>query len=314
MRRGRILKGDGMNLKRIETACASYRRTSDEGTRARLSFFEPIWDIQAKVADQVADASVPAFVAADLEQWYWGQVPFLSQAPVPVDAPLFASTARSIAEALVAQDAFDDAVAQALNARDWEKTVCSAPLTLAGSDPASYLDAVFEVLAESEGEAVAETSAMVLSLALRPMLEPAASAALEAIAADIKAAHNQHAKPRLCPVCGGEASVAFVGPTASGKTNGRTLYCHQCGATWEVERIRCVRCGTQDESQLHYRSIEGDDAHRIHVCDRCKGYVRTRFADETGLAPFVPEVEDVVMVGLDALAADLGMGPQAQGR
>ena len=44
MHRGRILKGDGMNLKRIETACASYRRTSDEGTRARLSFFEPIWD------------------------------------------------------------------------------------------------------------------------------------------------------------------------------------------------------------------------------------------------------------------------------
>ena len=50
------------------------------------------------------------------------------------------------------------------------------------------------------------------------------------------------------------------------------------------------------------------------IRDRCKGYVRTRFADETGLAPFVPEVEDVVMVGLDALAADLGMGPQAQGR
>ena len=101
--------------------------------------------------------------------------------------------------------------------------------------------------------------------------------------------------------------LVVVTPTASGKTNGRTLYCPQCGATWEVERIRCVRCGTQDESQLHYRSIEGDDAHRIHVCDRCKGYVRTRFADETGLAPFVPEVEDVV-------AADLGMGPQAQGR
>ncbi len=301
-----------MNLKRINGARASYERSADSATKERLAFFAPIWEIQAQAADSVAKADAPAFVATDLEQWYWTQVPFLSMSPVQVDAPLFASTARSIAGALVAQGAFDDAVNQALSCLDWDKAVLSAPLATAGTDPAAYLDSVFESLAEQVGEEVAGPSAMVLSLALRPMLEPTAQAALGTIADGIKASHNQHAKPRLCPVCGGEASVAYVGPTASGKPNGRTLYCPQCGATWEVERIRCVRCGTQDETRLHYRSVEGDDAHRIHVCDRCKGYVRTRFADEMGLAPFVPEVEDVVMVGLDALAVDLGIGSQAQ--
>lgn len=301
-----------MNLKRIDAARASYERTADEATRARLAFFEPVWQIQAQAAQTAAVTATPtAYVTADLERWYWEQKPFLLEAPVDVDAPLFTATASQIADALLAQEAFGEEAAEALRSLDWFEAVSAAPLSLAGSDPAAYLDTAYETLLESLGDA-AEAAVMVLSLALRPMLEPTAEAALKAIAPGINAAGAEHAKPRLCPVCGGEAAVAFVGPTPTGKPNGRTFYCAQCGATWECERIRCARCGTQSQTHLHYRSIEGDDAHRLHCCDLCSGYIRTRFAQEGDLAPFVPEVEDVVMVGLDALAQSLGMGSGPQ--
>ena len=52
-------------------------------------------------------------------------------------------------------------------------------------------------------------------------------------------------------------------------------------------------------------SLEGDDAHRLYACDECGGYVRTRFIDPATLLPFSPEVEDVVMATLDAVAQDL---------
>lgn len=301
-----------MNLKRIDAACAAYERTSDEATRARLAFFKPVWKIQAEAAQTAAGTvAASAFVPANLERWYWEGRPFLLESPVTIDAPLFTKTAGEIAAALLAEGAFEGPTSETLASCDWFEAVTAAPLSLAGSDPAAYLDTAYEALYPDLGDA-AEAVAMVLSLALRPMLEPVAEAALGAIAKDLKLDSHEHAKPRRCPVCGGEASVAFVGPTTTGKPNGRTLYCGQCGATWECERIRCVRCGTQSQAHLHYRSIEGDDAHRLHHCDLCSGYIRTRFAEAGDLTPFVPEVEDVAMVRLDALAESLGMGTRPQ--
>ena len=41
------------------------------------------------------------------------------------------------------------------------------------------------------------------------------------------------------------------------------------------------------------------------MCDECGSYIRTRFAGEGDNAPYSPEVEDVVMARLDAVAMDL---------
>ena len=50
-------------------------------------------------------------------------------------------------------------------------------------------------------------------------------------------------------------------------------------------------------------NVEGDDAHRIHKCDECNGYIRTVFIEDT-LRPFSYEVEEVVTAKLDAIARD----------
>ena len=65
-----------------------------------------------------------------------------------------------------------------------------------------------------------------------------------------------------------------------------------------------TRCGTRNQGNLHYFNIEGDEGHRIGTCDECGSYIRTCFAGEGDNAPYSPEVEDVVMARLDAVAMD----------
>lgn len=50
-------------------------------------------------------------------------------------------------------------------------------------------------------------------------------------------------------------------------------------------------------------TLMGDDAHRIHKCDECNGYIRTVFIEDA-LRPFSYEVEEVVTAKLDAIARD----------
>ena len=55
---------------------------------------------------------------------------------------------------------------------------------------------------------------------------------------------------------------------------------------------------------MGYFNIEGDEGHRIGTGDECGSSIRTRFAGAGDNAPYSPEVEDVVMARLDAVAMD----------
>lgn len=194
---------------------------------------------------------------------------------------------------------------------------CAPNPQLAGSDPADYLALVARWLEAGEVPG-ADLVVMALSLALRALLEPAQTAAMAAEHKAALAGYTTHAKPLRCPCCGGEPTLAYVGPTEASSGNGRILYCGQCGATWEVERVRCPHCGSRSQDKLHYVSVEGDEAHRIYACEECGRYTRTFFAPDATAGPsgsntsarealglgaaFVPEVEDVVMATLDAVA------------
>lgn len=299
-----------MNIKRIAFTAKTYLQSADEGTRGRIALFQPVWQAQADACEAAARALDTAGWqtpdAADLERWYWAGAPFLAQAPVAVDGAALAQAARRIAEALTGTGALDAGVAAALAACDWDALVAATPLATAGTDPAAYLDGSCAAAVDTCGEERAATALLVLSLALRTQLDAAAQRMTEAVRPRIDA-DREHVKPRTCPVCGGEATLAHVGPTETNKANGRTLWCSQCGATWEYDRVRCVRCGTHDQEKLHYKSIDGDDTHRLHTCDACHGYVRSHFTLDSNLLPFAPEVEDAVMANLDAVAASLGL-------
>ena len=284
-----------MNLSTIDAAIEAYRGTLPEADMRRLAFFRGIWEIQARSAER-AGAAHPVDVpdASALEARYWAGEPLLAHAPAHVDATLLAQTCVEIARYL-AQDAGLDAQDVADLARtDWDALVAASDLALAGSDPQAFLEGLGDV---------PDVVRMVFSLALRPQVEPAQQAYMTALDAPLRAGYETHDKPLRCPVCGGAATVSCVGPTPMSAGNARRLSCTQCGCTWDFERVRCARCGTRMQGKLHYLSLEGDDAHRMHCCDACGGYTRTFFVKPGNAAAYVPEVEDVVMARLDAAAA-----------
>ena len=292
-----------MNLKAIDAALAAYREKLDEGDVARLEFFRKLWGaLDEAAADAPAAEGWDAPRAEDLRTWFAAGEPVLAHAPATVGAAPFAAALERASACAAAHGGFAAGTAEAPGRTRWDRIVAASPLEQAGSDPAAYLGALAELLVDDGmTEDQARTAALVAALALRSQLEEPARAAARALEqAGCDAPH-----PLACPVCGGAPVAGRVGGESFTQGRGKTLWCAQCGTSWEVERVRCARCGTQNQAHLHYYNVEGDDAHRIATCDECGGYLRTVYADDA-LAPFSFEVEDVIMARLDAIAAERG--------
>ncbi|MCL1797346.1 MAG: formate dehydrogenase accessory protein FdhE [Eggerthellaceae bacterium] len=294
-----------MNKKKRNLAAEAYKARLDEAGLNRLMLFDGIWKIQDKYLDSATKKSAYALPNTEVaEHWYWQEQPFFSQAPISFDADLFASALKDIAEYLVDKAGLEKNVAACLKSFDWRELVDKTDVAESGRNPSAYAQDFCAQAHALSGEVLQpEMAVIVLGLALRPFLEHGAHALMTSLASVLEKGNATHAKPLYCPSCGGQAVAAFVGETPSNQGNGRLLYCSACGTAWEFERVRCATCGTNNQQHLHYYHIEGDDAHRLHMCDECGAYMRTVFQESLEV-PFSFEVEDIVMAPLDALAHD----------
>ncbi len=289
-----------MNIKRIEAAAAFYAKKGNAALDARLEFFEDIWDIQARYADQVAGETgyLPPS-AAELQDCLLQGSCATHIAPISVSASLLGQAAAEIAAYCKEHGSFGEAQVKSLDAADWSALAAASPIDVAGANPEAYLEQ-FALRAEEQGIEDPAMVVMIFSLALRPMLDAPAGKVAGLLKTGLVKALDAQGKSMHCPVCGGEPTASYVGRTAGNDGNAKLLWCGQCGTEWEFERVRCPYCGTHTQEKLHYLSVEGDDAHRAYCCDECGSYVRTVFVGEGSLAPFSFEVEDVVMADLDA--------------
>ncbi|MEG1513022.1 MAG: formate dehydrogenase accessory protein FdhE [Raoultibacter sp.] len=292
-----------MNLPQIDAACAAYRKSIDANDANRLDFFREIWEVQERnacLSSAACSYEVPA--AERLQSLYRQGIPVFSQFPVLQDKACFSATARQLSDVVTSHGKFDPVVSEALRGTDWLRFAAETPFELAGIDPAAYLQTATGILRD-EGvcDGALQITLAVVALALRALLEVPAAAVSAALSDEWP---TESALVR-CPVCGGEATAARVGENEASRGHGRgkTLWCAQCGTSWGIERIRCGRCGMQNQSHLHYFNVEGDEAHRIASCDACGHYLRTCYSDDA-FAPFSFEVEDVLMANLDAIARD----------
>ncbi|MDR2106625.1 MAG: formate dehydrogenase accessory protein FdhE [Coriobacteriales bacterium] len=307
-----------MDINTARAAIDAYRPLLADDDMARLEFFLGLWEFQQGIKTRALEAGgEPVPEGAPLAEWYWGEKPLLAMAPLELDTALFADALKGCTAQLVEGAGLDAELANALTGFDWAGLAAEAngnaqtpseALTTgqspakAGSDPGAFIEALYTRLGEEgHSEPFRESVALIVTLALRPLLEPAADVLGTAMVADEQNATRL--KPLLCPVCGSHAATSRVGDVPSGAKNGRLLSCSLCGMQWEFERIRCSRCGTQNQGKLHYFHAEGDDAHRLYLCDECGGYTRTTFAQNLRVS-FSFEVEDVVMARLDHIAQD----------
>lgn len=286
-----------MLIKMIDMAIADYAGKIDEGDAARLGFFRKIWGAQDALIQKAGKPEYDMPSPQALSAWNQAGESVLSHKPVAVDPASLADACRAVAACIAEQGVLVAEVNEGLTKTDWDALLEKADMSLAGSEPAAFVQDMVSIASEGNDVVVADAIAMVVSLALRTQLE--------GIAADIyKAIIDAEAdvpRPVNCPVCGGMATLARVGVTRSKNGRAKELWCSQCGTAWEFERVRCGRCGTQNQSRLHYFSLEGDDAHRLQSCDECGSYIRTLY-QEGSVAPFSYEVEDVVMAKLDIVA------------
>jgi formate dehydrogenase accessory protein FdhE len=108
----------------------------------------------------------------------------------------------------------------------------------------------------------------------------------------------------ICPHCGGQPWMAARRPQPQSHGAQRLLVCALCGSEWVVNRIRCPACGEEDPKKLPSFNTERYPAARVEACETCHFYVKSIDLTVDGNA--IPEVDDLVSVGLDLWAAEQG--------
>jgi len=110
--------------------------------------------------------------------------------------------------------------------------------------------------------------------------------------------------PGHCPFCGGLPWIAArrAGSEADGAE--RLLSCSLCGGEWLFGRIRCPSCLQEDPEKLPSFRSETHPTVRIEGCEACHAYVKSIDLTLDGNA--IPEVDDLVSLGMDLWAAQVG--------
>jgi FdhE protein len=103
-----------------------------------------------------------------------------------------------------------------------------------------------------------------------------------------------------CPLCGSLPSLSLL----KEEVGKRYLLCSFCGYQWRIDRIFCPFCKNKDQESLHYFYGEGEETHRIDLCDKCHQYIKT--IDTRNLQESDPVLEDLATLHLDILASQKG--------
>jgi FdhE protein len=103
-----------------------------------------------------------------------------------------------------------------------------------------------------------------------------------------------------CPICGSLPYLSLL----KEEVGKRFLLCSHCGYQWRIDRMICPYCNNKDQESLHYFDAEGEEAHRINLCDKCHQYIKT--IDLRAMGETDPSLEDLATIHLDLMASQKG--------
>ncbi len=142
----------------------------------------------------------------------------------------------------------------------------------------------------------------VLSFLVRSSTRPSIEAASEMLRGEIDL---ESSLPGPCPVCGSPPAISLL----KGEGGVRYCFCSRCACQWRVDRLSCSVCGNKEQGALHYFCGEGEEAHRIDLCDACRHYIKT--IDCRSLEEPDPAMEDLATLHLDVVAVQKGYSKAA---
>lgn len=279
--------------KRTLEAALQNASVDDPVVADRLAYFGPALLKVCEVARRLPTAELPEQARIE-EALIRPDRTLLADGPVAIDPAEFEEVVREFAVVLHDAAHAEGSLSDAMKAVDWTRFTTPDLVEVARTRPSDYFDRVEEA---AEGDDL-------LSYYILPVLGFALRAHLDRFAAQASAAIDRtddvtdHARPLVCPVCGGLPDFASVHATPK-NGNVKHLHCGTCGAHWKFERIRCAACGTSAVSDLSYVHDEADPARRLHVCKACGAATPTFFASGDAES-FSPEVERLRLTGLEA--------------
>lgn len=106
-----------------------------------------------------------------------------------------------------------------------------------------------------------------------------------------------------CPICGSLPNLALL--DESGKKH---MSCSLCSHIWQVQRMGCLFCQSNDKKDTHYFFTGEEPEYRVYCCDNCKRYIKTVDIRQLGRR-FYPRLELVATLHLDMKAKDKGYIP-----
>ncbi len=267
-----------------------------------LAFFEKLWNLQDSFAQEALDWTPPENDKIE-EALAAGRIIFAMSAPSIPAAPL-RSALRAVADLLAEEGGLPLEQSDALKAADFESAVTDemAQDVLKGID--SFVSLMYARLSKEAGAAPLSTYSFIVTTAITPFIAAGATKALK----PLKEFDWTRWSSGLCPVCGTPASFGRVLDKGNLQGGVRMLSCPLCRAEWIFARLRCARCGERTPENLEYLFDQEDPGHRIHTCKTCNGYIKVSFEKELDFA-LDPMVEEVVMLALDAVAAERGLSP-----
>jgi FdhE protein len=107
-----------------------------------------------------------------------------------------------------------------------------------------------------------------------------------------------------CPVCGQTAVIA----KHRSEDGARVLECWLCHAEWVYPRMECPYCNNSDQKKLRFFYVTGDKARQVHVCEKCKRYLKT-IDSKIMEKDVLLDIEAIATSYLDELAKREGYKP-----
>lgn len=282
------------------TKAIEHYATTRPDLEQQLRFFEALWDAQDEIAEAAA-AYEPASTEETTQALTQTRTLFSLVAPtVPLEP--YQEAVRRVAALMTEKAGLSQDKSAALAGTDIAAEVTEESL----ASMLTGMDAFVARIAESLGDdRLSEPLLMfVLTEAVTPFLRGPAAAAT-------KAAGKfdwQQWDSGLCPVCGTPASSGAVRDEGDLQGGRRWLSCPTCRTQWEFARVRCARCGQRSHDKLEYLFDEQDPGHRVHTCKECHGYIPVTFEKQLKIIA-IPEVEEIVMIPLETVAAERGLSP-----
>jgi FdhE protein len=168
----------------------------------------------------------------------------------------------------------------------------------AGAAPEGLLEDVLESTGRirsfaEEQDLPPDMLTLLLTLAVRPSIEAGA----RRMAEHLNPEADHHGR---CPVCG---SAPIIGELdADGR---QWMHCSLCWHRWPVQRSMCLLCANRRSDSLEYLYGENEPEYRVYLCHACQHYLKVVDTRQLKRA-FIPQLEQVVSMHLDMLAADKG--------